>query len=163
MTDSVVLDNVDGFDRLRCGVAVAFVGWIREGDRDDFCVEEAGFLSFGCAIVGCGAEGVLISSADVVSLGYVLACYAHWHDAIPCVFHCAFFQLGPQLRRHSFRTVVPRHAFHAGADAHVYAAYGNSVGDGSYSLEAGCAGTIDSVERCAGRVADVIEGHAGSF
>ena len=67
------------------------------------------------------------------------------------------------MRRCPFRLIIPRHAFHARANAHIYPTYGDTIGDGRDGLEARCAGTIDGVQRCARWVADVVQCHTGGF
>ena len=109
VSDAVVFGDLDGFAGPRGGAAVAF-GWrVCHGDGDDFVVEEAVSPCFGCAEMSCGTEGVLICSADSVQLSYILACDAHWHDAIPRILHPNLRLFRPQLRWHSSRTVMPGH------------------------------------------------------
>lgn len=105
----------------------------------------------------------MVGATDVVALCDVFARDAHGHYTISSFFDGGGFQFGPKVGGDGFGGVVSGHGFCAGADANVDAADGDGVGDCGDGLEGGGAGSVYGVEGCAGRVADVVEGHAGGF
>ena len=134
---AVIFGHGDGIFFLGLGVGVFYCY------GSDLGVEEAGFLSLDCFLVGACSKGVLVVARDVAVLGHLFGEDAHGDFAVGGL-HVVFEDFGEL--GHGGWTILSRHAFDACTDADVNHARLDSIRDIDAGLEAARALSVESLD-----------------